>query len=290
MYLQVSQSWLQPQIDDWKFLTSFESTATVSFESEIVRWMRRVTTAHHVPTEGFKSHLAGSSTGQWHHLRSFELIWFSSNLIWACQCHALSAVLQSTDMIETLLEDMRWVKTYGPNIFVGLPSIYQHYRHYQLKIGVPVWNHWLWPITAITAITAPALRASRHVPSDHQLQPLFPTDLPWMRMAEWLNKSIYHMKNVKKHVKKHGKLYGYIWMISWWTLTESSTAARFREPFICLSVWPWHSPTAFGPQEWSRNEVDEVDEVGRFHQFPTLQGDGTKTTRSKSMAIESIHV
>ena len=29
---------------------------------------------------------------------------------------------------------MRWVKTYGPNIFVGLPSIYQHY---QLKIGVP---------------------------------------------------------------------------------------------------------------------------------------------------------
>ena len=36
-------------------------------------------------------------------------------------------------MIETLLEDMRWVKTYGPNIFVGLPSIYQH----QLKIGVP---------------------------------------------------------------------------------------------------------------------------------------------------------
>lgn len=35
--------------------------------------------------------------------------------------------------------------------------------------------------------------------------------------------------------------------------------------------------------------MDEVDEVGKFHQFPTLHGDGTKTTGSKSMAIESIH-
>lgn len=140
----------------------------------------------------------------------------------------LRSTPRGTDMIETLLEDMRWVKTYGPNIFVGLPSIYQHYR---LKIGVPTSMEPL----ALTHHRHRSCIASFKACSKRPSAAAFvPQGLAPIRMAEWLNKSIYHMKNVKKHEKT----WEIIWMISSWTLTESSTAARFREPFICLSVWP----------------------------------------------------
>ena len=111
-------------------------------------------------------------------------------------------------MIETLLEDMRWVKTYGPNIFVGLPSIYQHYR---LKIGVPTSMDPLALTHHRHRSCIASFKACSKRPSAAAFVPHGLAMDANGRMVEQID--LPHEKR-EETCEKHGKLYGYIWMIS----------------------------------------------------------------------------